>query len=226
MSALGAAGWLVRESAAALVAIPWNVISGGLQSTGVKSAGHSIRSVSTAIDQRLEMHSGDGAVFLHTGFEFHQNWMTATVTIKDFLARQADLDGPVEHESGLGDDDFVMERIAFTTETAAVGRGDHPNMCGRHFQYLGERAMEIMRSLRAGPDGQLAIGILDGHRGMLLDGKMGVALEEKSVFEDFIGLSKPVFDVAELQRHELMNIAFFTVFVNPWLGGRQSFFGI
>jgi len=39
--------------------------------------------------------------------------MTATVTIKDFLARQADLDGPVEHESGLGDDDFVMETDRF-----------------------------------------------------------------------------------------------------------------
>jgi len=53
---------------------------------------------------------------------------------------------------------------------------------------------------------------------------MGVALEEKRSSK-IHRLSKPVFDVAELQRHELMNIAFFTVFVNPWLGGRQSFSG-
>src|SRR5260370_309245 len=40
-------------------------------------------------------------------------------------------------------------------------------MSSGHFQDLGERAMEIMRGLRAGPDGQLSLRILDGHRSVL-----------------------------------------------------------
>ena len=198
MSALGSAGRFVREGAAALIAIARNVVRGGLQRAGVERAGNSVRAIRATVDQRLEMHSSNRAVLLDTGFEFHQDRMAAAVTIKNFFSRQADFDGPVEHESGFGYNDFVIERIAFSAEAAAVGRGDYANMRSGHFQNFGERAMEIMRRLRAGPNRQLAIRILDGDRSVLLDCGMGVPLEEKSVLENFICFGKTFFHVAEL----------------------------
>src|SRR6202035_236527 len=110
--------------------------------------------------------------------------MAAAMTIKNLFACQANLDGPIEHESGFCYNDFVIERIAFPAEAAAVRRGDHANMRGRHFQHFGERTMKVMRGLRAGPNSQFAIGILDGDRCVLLDGKVGAPLEEKSVLEN------------------------------------------
>jgi len=47
-----------------------------------------------------------------------------------------------------------------------------------------------MWRLRAGPDGQLSFRVLDGNGGVLLDREMRVSLEEKCVFEDFIGFGK------------------------------------
>src|SRR5438876_3972974 len=100
------------------------------------------------------MHSCDRAVLLDAGLEFHQDGMAATMAVKNLFTRQANLDRSIEHERSFGYDDFVIEGISLPTETAAVGRGNHPNMSGRHFQHLRKRAMEIMRSLRAGPNGQ------------------------------------------------------------------------
>jgi len=85
----------------------------------------------------------------------------------------------------------MIKGVAFAAEAAAVGRGDYANMRSGHFQNFGERAMEVMRRLRAGPDRQLAIGILDGDGSVLLDGEMGAPLEEKSVLENFVCFAKP-----------------------------------
>src|SRR5712692_938521 len=172
------------------------------------------------------MHSSNGAVLLDAGFEFHQDRMTAAVAIKNFLTRQTDFDWPIEQQRSLSHDDFMIERVALSPETAAVGRGDHTNMSGRYFQHFGERAMDIMRSLRAGPDRQFSFRILDGDRSVLLDGKMGAPLKEKSVLENFICFGKAFFHVAKFQRHEFMNVSLFAIFVNPWLRSRQSFLGI
>ena len=83
-----------------------------------------------------------------------------------------------------------------------------------------------MRSLRAGPNGQLSIRILDGHRSVLLDREMRIPLEEKSVLKDFVGFGKPFFYIAKLQAHQLMNVPFFAIFVDSWLGSQESFLGI
>src|SRR5260370_9424624 len=144
------------------------------------------------------MHSGDLAVLFDASLEFHQYGMAAAVAIKNFFACQTNFDGPVEHQSGLCNYDFMIEGVALSPETAAVRRGDHATMRGRHFQDLSERAMHVMRRLRAGPDGQLSFRILDGHGSVLLNGKMSVSLEEECVFEDFICFGKTFFHIAEL----------------------------
>jgi hypothetical protein len=61
---------------------------------------------------------------------------------------------------------------------------------------------------------------------VLLDRKVSVALKEKSVLEDFVGLGEAFFDVAELQRYEFMNVSLFAVFVNAWLGSGEGLLGI
>src|SRR5258708_7753761 len=153
MPALGPAGRLVRESAAALVKIAWDMIRGRLQRAGVERASNSVRAIRPAVNQCLKMHSGDRAIHLDAGLEFHQDGMATTVTIENFFACEADLNRPIEDECGLGDNNFVIEGITLSAETSAVGCGDHADVCCRHLQHFGKRAMEIMWRLRAGPDG-------------------------------------------------------------------------
>src|SRR6267378_5837153 len=206
MAALWPARGFVGEGAAALEAIARDVVGGGLQRTGIKGAGDTVGAVAATIDQRLEMHSGDGAVLLDAGLEFHQDGMTAAVTVENFLAREANLDGAIQDERGLGHDDFVIEGVALSAEAPAIGRSADANMRGRHLKDFGESAMKVVWGLRAGPDGQLPIGVFCGDGGVLLDGKMRAALVEKSIFKDFVGFGERFFDIAEFQRDALMNI--------------------
>src|ERR1700738_2221603 len=126
------------------------------------------------------MHGGDAAVFFYAGFEIHQDRMAAAVAVENFFASKTDVYCPIENERGFGDYDFVIEGIALAAEAAAVGSGDDANVRGRHLQNFGERAVQIVGSLRAGPDRELAIGIFDGHGGVLLDREMRAALVEES----------------------------------------------
>src|SRR5260370_32959561 len=171
------------------------------------------------------MHSGDAAVLFYAGLEIHQARMAAAMTVEDFCARETDLDGTVEQERGFRDDDFVIEGIAFAAEAAAVRRGDNPNVRWRHLQDFGESAMEIVGSLRAGPDSEFAVGIFGSDGGVMLDWQMRAALIEKSVFEDFGVFGEALIDVAELQRDALVDVAFIAVAADGGRRSAESFFG-
>src|ERR1700674_3577948 len=225
MAAFWSARRLVGEGAAALEAIARDVVGGGLQRTGIKGACDAVGAVAATIDQRLEMHSADGAILLDAGLESHQDGMAAAVTIKNFLAREANLDGAIQQKRGFGDDDFMIEGIALSAKASAVGRGADANMRGRHLQNLGQSAVKVVRCLRAGPDCKLPFGILDGDGGVLLDGKMRASLVEKNVFKDFVGFGERFFNITEFQGDALVNIAFFAVLVDARFGGGESFFG-
>src|SRR5258708_24721633 len=103
------------------------------------------------------MHSSNRAVLFDTGPEFHQDRMPPPVTIENFFACQANLNGPIEHERGLGHDDLMIKRVALPSETSAFGRGDHANMRFRHIQQLSERASSVLYRWRAQPTLQLTI---------------------------------------------------------------------
>src|SRR6266478_3823796 len=166
------------------------------------------------------MHRGDGAIFFHSCFEIHQNGMSAAMAVENFFTRETDFYGTVEKEGGFGDHDFMIEGIALAAEAAAVGSGDDANVRGRHLQDFGERAVDIVGSLRAGPNGEFAIGIFGGHGGVLLDGEMRAALVEKDVFEDFVGFGEALIDVAEFQCYAFVNVALVAVVVDAgsWSG--------
>src|SRR5258708_5662524 len=166
------------------------------------------------------MHGGDSAVFFHARFEIHQNRMAAAMAVENFFAREADFYRAIEEERGFGDHYFVIEGIALAAEAAAVGRGDYADVGGRHLQNFGESAVEVVRSLRAGPNGELAVGIFDGHGGVLLDREMRAALVEESVFEDFVGFGEALIDVSEFEGDAFVNVAFVAVVVDAgsWSG--------
>ena len=86
--------------------------------------------------------------------------------------------------------------------------------------------MQVVWRLCARPNGQLAIGILDGYRSVLLNGQVRVALEEKYILEDLIGLPKSILDIAEFQGYALVDISFFAVIVNARLAKSQTLFGV
>src|SRR5260370_15428836 len=98
MPALGTAGRFVGEGAAALVTITRNVVGSGLQGPGVKRAGHAVRTVSTAVNQRLKMHYRNRAVFFDACPEFHQHGMAPPVAIKNFFTCQPDCDRPTARD--------------------------------------------------------------------------------------------------------------------------------
>ena len=83
-----------------------------------------------------------------------------------------------------------------------------------------------MRRLRARPDGQLPVRVLNRHRSMLLDREVRTALIKECVLKDFIRFGKSFFHISEFQGDLFVNVSFFAVFMNARLRGRQRLFGI
>ena len=148
--------------------------------------------------------------------------MAPAVAVEDLFAIQADLDRPIEQQRRLRNDDLVIERIALAAEAAAVGRGDDADVRGRHRQRFRERAVQIVRRLRARIDDELAVGIHQRDRRMLLERQMRVSLEEEHIVEDMVGAGESGVDVAELERHRLVDIPVLAVVVNARLGMREA----
>ena len=92
--------------------------------------------------------------------KLHQHRVAAAMAVEDLLAREADLHRPARASAPrLRDDDLVVERIALAAEAAAVRRGDHADVRRRQVQHLGQRAVQVVRRLRARVDDQLAVRI-------------------------------------------------------------------
>src|SRR5262245_45745228 len=114
------------------------------------------------------MHSGDRTILLDTGSDMHQHWMSASMAIEDLFACQGALHGPTSHHREFANHDFVIERIAFTAETASIRCGDYADVAGGQLQDLCQRAVNVMRRLSRTPKRQLAVRIEAGYRGVLL----------------------------------------------------------
>ena len=76
--------------------------------------------------------------------------MTAAVHIEHFLAREADLHRPAEHERRFGYDELVAARIAFAAERTAVRRGNDAHLMLGHLKDASELSLQVVRVLRAG----------------------------------------------------------------------------
>ena len=133
--------------------------------------------------------------------------MPAAMAIEDLLAREADLDGAPRDHRQLRDDDFMRERIALSSEAAAVGDGDDADIFLRQPHSFGQRLVQIVHVLRARPKREFAVMTALGHAGVLLQRQMGTALIKGDVFPDEVGLGKAGFHVAEFIDLSPMDIA-------------------
>ena len=206
VTALWSARRLVGEDTASAKLVGGDVIGHGLQCAGVEGAGDTVGAVGAAVQHRLHPHAGDRAVPLDAGLEAHQHRMPAAVAVEHLLAGQADLDRAIEEERGLADDDFVVERVALAAEAAAVRRRDDADVRRGHGERLGQRAMDVMRRLRARPQDELPVGVLRRDRGVLLDRQMRVAFVEEGVLEHVIGRRQRGLHIAEAERDELVDV--------------------
>ncbi len=89
----------------------------------------------------------------------HQHRVAAAVHVEHFLAREADLHRPAEHQRRLAHHELVAARIALAAEAAAVRRGDDADLRRRHLQHARELAVQVVRILRAGREQQLAVAV-------------------------------------------------------------------
>src|SRR5262249_30661674 len=156
---------------------------------------------------RLQMHPRDGSVVANPCLEFHQHRMAAPVAVKDLFTRQADLHRTAKHESRLGYDDLMVEGVALATKPAAVRRCDDGDVRRGHLENFRQGTMQVMRSLGAGPDGQLPVRIENCDGRVLLDRQVRVPLIEEGVFKNMVGLGEPFLDVAEFERDALMYVS-------------------
>ena len=144
------------------------------------------------------------------------------MAVEHFLAIEADLHRPIEQQRRLGDDELVIEGVALAAEAAAVGRGDHADVGRGHRERLRQRAVQVVRGLGAGVDDQLAVRIFQRHRRVLLDRQVRIPLEEEHIVEQMIGGGEGGVDVAELERHRLVDVAVIAVVVNARLVVREA----
>ena len=222
VSAFGSAGRLVREHAATLKPVRGNLVGHRLERAGVEGARDAVRSIRAPVEQCPHLQPRDGAVVPDPGLEVHQHRMAAAMAIEHFFAVQTDLHRTIEQHRRLADDNLMMERIALAAESTAVGGCDDANVCGRERQGLRQRAVHVMRGLGARPQHELAVGVERGDGRVLLDRQVRIALIEERVFEHVVGARERGVDVAERERHDLVDIPRVTVLVHARVVVRQA----
>src|SRR5205085_5984812 len=102
--------------------------------------------------------------------------------------------------------------------------GNDANVRRRETQDFRQGAMHVMRRLRRAPQRQLVVSIEVRHRRVLFERQMRVALIKKDIFADVIGFIEAFGNIAEFERHALMNVAGVAVVVYARLINVNAFF--
>src|ERR1041384_1405829 len=76
----------IRKDARALKLVPRHVIRNCLQGAGIERAGDAVTSISSSVQERLEMHRSDRTVFLHSGLHVHQHRVSTAMAIENLFA--------------------------------------------------------------------------------------------------------------------------------------------
>ena len=215
VAALRPARGLVGEHPAGIEGIARQVVGDRLQHRRIERAGDTVGTVSAAVQQGLQVHGGQRAVYVHAGAKFHQHRVAAAMAVKYLFAVQADLDGTAQHQRGFDNDDFVVERVGLAAETTAVGRGDDADMGHGQVQGLGHSPVHVVGALGAGPEGYPAFSLRHADCGMLLQGQVGIAFEEKDVLEHVGAVRQALLHVTELVAEAFMDVPLFAVVVQP-----------
>ena len=93
---------------------------------------------------------------------------------------------------------------------------------GGSLEHFRERPVHVVRRLGRRPERQLSVGAEVGDRGVLLERQVRVALVEEEVLVHAVGAREPLLRVAELHRHELVDVGLVAVVVDRRLGRREA----
>ncbi len=228
VAALGAARRLVGEEAHALEFVAGQLIRHRLEHAGVVGGCHAIGAVSPAIEEGTEMHGGERAILLDAGLDPHFDGVTPTVYEEDFLARAGEFDRATGAAREFAGAKFVRERVGFPAKAAAYVGGDDAHVGLREFEYLADFAVNVVRRLGRGPEGELAadgiagVGFPTGNAGVRFQGRVVVALVVEPVFAGIIGLGKASFHIAKFIVDGFVDVAGAGLVVDLHLGMRQG----
>ncbi len=228
VAALGAAWRLVGEEAHALKFIAGQLIRHRLEHAGVVGGCHAIRAVSPAIEEGTEMHGGERAILLDAGLDPHFDRVTPTVDEENLFARAGEFDRAAGAAREFAGANFVREGVGFPAKAAADVGGDYTHVGLREFEYLADFAVNVVRRLGRGPEGELAadgvagVGFPAGDTGVRFQGGVVVALVVEPVLAGIIGLGKARLHVAKFIVDGFVDVAGAGLVVDLHLGMRQG----
>ena len=167
------------------------------------------------------MHAGDLTAALHASLDPHLHRMPAAMGVEHLLAVQGELHRPSGAHGEQAGRELVAERIALPAERAAVRCGNDPDPRAGEAKDLLELAVEVMRDLRAGPEGERAARVVRGDGGMRLQRDMRVPLEERPVVPDEVGRTEGRVQIAEREVNLFEDVRALAVGMDPHIVPRE-----
>src|SRR3990172_6014009 len=165
-----------------------------------------VAAVAAAIQERSKVHGLERAVVLDPGPDPHLDRMSTPVHVKGFFPGESELHRPSGYHRELGRAHLVREGIALAAKAAANRRRNHPDTAHGQLENLGESPVQIMGRLGGRPDSEFILRTILGQSAVLLHRQVRVALKEKGIFKNLIGLCKTLNYVAELKKEGLLDI--------------------
>ena len=129
------------------------------------------------------------------------------MTVEDFLPAETYQDRPARLAGKHWSHDFVSERLALSAESAPDSGDDDPNAAGRKLQHLGQLTMQVVGSLRRGPDRDTSGWIVPGQYCMVFHGDVRVSLKPELILPDIVRRGESLGKVAKFQFDRFVQVA-------------------
>src|SRR5256712_854615 len=206
VAALGPAGRLVRVHADAVELVRRDAVGDREKRAGVIGGRDPVGRVRAAVEEALVVDRGDLAILFNAGPDAHLHRVAPAVRVEDLFPVERELHRAARAQREERRRELVRERVALAAEGAAVRRGDDADPRARQAEHLLELAVQVVGDLRRGPEREPIVGAVAGDRGMRLDRRVRVALEEEPVVTDVVGGGEPGFEVAEAEMDLLEDV--------------------
>src|SRR5206468_11419882 len=149
-----------------------------------------------------------------TGADAHLHRVAAAVGVEHLLAIERDLHRAPSTDREERGRELVAEGIALPAEGATVRCRDDADARAGKLEHLLELAMEVMRDLRRGPEGELVVRAVGRDRAVRLDRRVRVPLEEEPVVAHMVGARKARIEVAEREVNLFEDVRTATLFMD------------
>ncbi len=198
---------LVGVHARRVEAVRGHRVRSAQQLTRVVRRDEAERRVRPPVEEDLGVHRRELALLRGARAVAHVEGVASPVRVEDLLARVEDLDRPPGDHRELRHAELEVERLALASEGAAHQRLEDPHLRLIQLQHPRQLAVQVVRHLGRGPDGEPADAVPEADRAVRLDRRVRRALEEVLALDDDVrGLHQPV-DVPELEVDLLRDVA-------------------